>query len=129
MRLLLLLFSVTFTFDESRLLERLNRVKTAKEMFLLLEEVQTKIKLPMNLAVTNPSKFESLYWQRVFESSTRPPSRRHLQLRDLFNQIRDYATAYSRHLSRITVQKAHPSFQSYGTEAKENELFNLNIVQ
>jgi len=129
MRLLVLLFSVIFTFDESRLLERLDRVKTAKEMYALLEEVQTKIKLPMNLAITNPSKFESLYWQRVFESSTRPPTRRHLQLRDLFNQIRDYATAYSRHLSRITVQKTHPSFQSYRTEAKDNELFNLNIVQ
>ena len=129
MRTLILLLSVTYAFDESRLLEKLNGVKTAKELYAFLEEVQTKIKLPMELAVTEPSKFEVLYWQRVFESNKGPPSRRHLQLKDLFNQLRDYATAYSRHLSRITEQKTHPSFQPYGTDSKDNELINLNIVQ
>ena len=128
MRILILLtLSTVSGFSERQLLDKLDGAKSVDELCVVLEQLQNKLNLPMRLALKSPAEFEALFWQRIFETSQVPPSRRHSQLIKLFNQLRDYATAYARRLPVVTEEYSrHPSFQ-VAEDSRDNEVFIANI--
>lgn len=125
--LILLTLSTVSGFNETQLLGKMNAANSVDELCVVLEQLQSELHLPMRLALKSPSEFEVLFWQRIFESSQVPPSRRHSQLVNLFNKLRDFATAYARQLPVMTEEYfRHPSFQ-VADDTRDNEVFNVKI--
>jgi hypothetical protein len=117
------------SFNETQLLGKMNAASSVDELCVILEQLQSELHLPMRLALKSPTEFEFLFWQRIFESSQVPPSRRHSQLAGLFNQLRDYATAYARQLPVMMEEYfMHPSFQ-VEKESRDNEVFIVKLIQ